>query len=101
MSRSRRRTVALVTGWQVVASTCFYALFAATAVIRDAFGLSRFLVGVMVTAATLGYTVALFPVGAAVDGAGEKPVLVGGLLALALGVAAVGLTGSYYPLLAA
>ena len=99
MSRSRRRTVALVTGWQVVASTCFYALFAATAVLRDAFGLSRLLVGVVVTSATLGYTVALFPVGAAVDGAGEKPVLVGGLLALSAGATGVALSHGLVPLL--
>ncbi|MDT3436995.1 MFS transporter [Haloarcula sp. 1CSR25-25] len=98
---SSARQLGLLTGWQTVASTCFYALFAGTALLSDAIGLSRFQVGLVVTAGTLGYTVALFPVGAAVDGAGEKPVLVGGLLALALGVAAVGLAGSYYPLLAA
>ncbi|MFC7076617.1 MFS transporter [Haloarcula halophila] len=83
--------VALVTGWQVVASTCFYALFAGTALFREYLGLSGFLVGVVVTAATLGYTVALFPVGAAVDGAGERPVLIGGLVALAGSVVGVGL----------
>lgn len=95
------RQLGLVTGWQVVASTCFYALFAGTALLRDAVGISRFQVGIVVTAATLGYTVALFPVGAAVDGAGEKPVLVGGLLALAAGVGAVALSGSFLTLLAA
>lgn len=58
-------------------------------------------IGLVVTAGTLGYTAALFLVGAAVDGAGEKPVLVGGLLALAAGVCGVGLAGSYLPLLAA
>lgn len=95
------RQLGLVTGWQVVASTCFYALFAGTALLRDAIGISRFQVGIVVTAATLGYTVALFPVGAAVDGAGEKPVLVGGLLALAAGVGAVALSDSFLTLLAA
>jgi len=98
---SSARQLGLLTGWQTIASTCFYALFAGTALLSDAIGLSRFQVGLVVTAGTLGYTVALFPVGAVVDGAGEKPVLVGGLLALALGVVAVGLAGSYYPLLAA
>lgn len=63
------RTIATVTGWQVIASICYYALFASRALLRDAFGLSRFLVSVLVTLATLGYTLALFPVGAAVDGA--------------------------------
>lgn len=87
-----QRAVALVTGWQVTASLCYYALFASTAVLREAFGLSRFLVGVLVTVATLGYTVALFPVGAAVDGAGEKPVMVAGLAALGAGAAAVALS---------
>lgn len=88
---STGRTIAMVTGWQVTASVCYYALFASTAVLRDAFGLSRFLVGVLVTLATLGYTLALFPVGAAVDGAGEKPVMVAGLLTLAAGAVAVAL----------
>nr|WP_302180957.1 MFS transporter [Haloarcula salina] len=76
-------------------------MFAGTALLRDAIGISRFQVGIVVTAATLGYTVALFPVGAAVDGAGEKPVLVGGLLALAAGVGAVALSDSFLTLLAA
>lgn len=85
------KLIALVTGWQVTASVCYYALFASTTVLRDAFGLSRFLVGVLVTLAMLGYTVSLFPVGAAVDGAGEKPVMVAGLLALSAGVVGVAL----------
>ncbi|WP_284010663.1 MFS transporter [Haloarcula pelagica] len=95
MSESPRTAVhvALVTGWQVVASTCFYALFAGTTLFREYLGLSPFLVGVVVTAATLGYTLALFPVGAAVDGAGERPVLIGGLIALAASVVGVGLAG--------
>ncbi|MBX0324170.1 MFS transporter [Halomicroarcula sp. F13] len=95
------RPLGLVTGWQVVASTCFYALFAGTALLRTELHLSRFLVGVVVTAGTLGYTVALFPVGAAVDGVGEKAVMVGGLVALAVGVAGVGLAAGFPSLLVA
>jgi MFS family permease len=67
-----RSVVPLVTGWQLAASTCYYALFAATPFVREAFGLSRLLVGVVVTTLTLGYTLGLFPIGAAVDGFGEK-----------------------------
>jgi sugar phosphate permease len=89
--RSALRPLSLVTGWQVVASTCFYALFAGTALLHQSLGISRFHLGLVVTAATLGYTVALFPVGAAVDGAGERPVMVAGLLGLAGSVVAVGL----------
>ena len=99
--RGALRPLSFVTGWQVVASTCFYALFAGTPLLQDAFGLSRFLVGVVVTAGTLGYTIALFPVGAAVDGAGERPVMIVGLLALAAAVAALGLVGSFAGLLVA
>ncbi|WP_276273126.1 MFS transporter [Haloarcula litorea] len=95
------RPLGLVTAWQVVASTCFYALFAGTALLQARLDLSRFLVGVVVTAATLGYTVALFPVGAAVDGVGEKPVMVAGLLALGAGVAGVGLADGLPTLLVA
>jgi len=89
-----RRFIALVTGWQVVASSCYYALFAAGPFVRETFGLSRFLVGLVVTTLTLGYTVMLFPSGAAVDAYGERPVLVGGLAALAAGVVAVALAPS-------
>lgn len=93
-----RRTIAVVTGWQLAASLCYYAPFAATPFFRDGFGLSRALVGVVVTALTLGYTVALFPAGALVDGFGEQHVLV--LALLALGAGAVGVTvAPTYPLL--
>jgi len=73
--------VGLVAGWQTVASLCFYAIFAATAFLRAEFGLSRTLVGVIITVTMLGYTLLLFVVGAAVDGYGERRVMVGGLLA--------------------
>lgn len=91
---STRRFIGLVTGWQAVASSCYYAVFAATPYIRDTFGLSRFLVGVVVTTMTLGYTVFLFPSGAVVDTYGERAVLVGGLAALGAGAIAVAVAPS-------
>ena len=84
---ARRRFVALVTGWQVVASSCYYSLFAATTFLQDAFGISRLYVGIAITTLTLGYTLALFPAGAATDAYGERPVLVWGIAGL--GVAAI------------
>lgn len=72
------RSVATVAGWQTAASLCYYTIFAATGVIRDAFSLSETLVGVFLTAALLGYTLGLFPSGAAVDGFGEKRVMLAG-----------------------
>ncbi|AXG06940.1 MFS transporter [Haloplanus rubicundus] len=91
--------VGLVTGWQAVASLSFYAIFAATAFLRADFGLSRTLVGVTITVTMLGYTLLLFVMGAAVDGYGERPVMVGGLLALGLGAAGVAVAPSYAVLL--
>ena len=91
--------VGLVTGWQVVASLSFYAIFAATAFLRSDFGLSRTLVGFTITVTILGYTLFLFVMGAAVDGYGERPVMVGGLLALGLGAAGVAVAPSYAVLL--
>jgi MFS family permease len=79
-----------VAGWQVAASTCFYAAFAATAAFRETFGLSRAVVGLAVTATVLGYTLALVPAGALVDAHGDRPVMVGGLAGLGLGAVAVG-----------
>ncbi|AZH25425.1 MFS transporter [Haloplanus aerogenes] len=90
--------VGLVAGWQTVASLCFYAIFAATAFLRSDFGLSRTLVGVTITVTMLGYTLLLFVMGAAVDGYGERRVMVGGLLGLAVGAAGVAIAPSY-PLL--
>lgn len=81
-----------MTGWQATASLCFYSVFAATAFIRETFGVSRTLVGVAVTAAMLGYTLLLFPAGALVDAFGERPTMVVGLGAL--GAAAVGVSQS-------
>jgi len=101
VSVSVRRFVAVVTGWQVVASSCYYAVFAAAPFVRETFGLSRFLVGVVVTTMTLGYTLCLFPSGAAVDAYGERPMLIGGLAALGAGVVAVAVAPSLAVLLVA
>ncbi|WP_340101994.1 MFS transporter [Salinibaculum salinum] len=94
MSGDVRRFVAVVTAWQIVASSCYYAVFAAAPFVRETFGLSRFLVGVVVTTMTLGYTLFLFPSGAAVDAYGERPMLVGGLAALGAGAVAVAIAPS-------
>ncbi|WP_264556640.1 MFS transporter [Halocatena marina] len=89
------RSVATVTGWQVAASLCYYSIFAATGVVRDAFSLSISSVGLFTTAGLFGYTIALLPSGAAVDGYGEKRVMVIGLLALAAATTGVSVAPSY------
>lgn len=83
------RGVGLVSGWQVTASLCFYAIFAATAFVRETFGVSRAVTGLAVTAVLLGYTLLLFGTGAAVDAFGERPVMLGGLLGLGVGMVGV------------
>ncbi len=98
---STRRLVGLVTGWQTVASSCYYAPFAATPFLSEAFGLSRFLVGVLVTTLTLGYTLALVPSGALVDTYGERPAFVSGLAGLGGGALAVTVAPSTVLLFAA
>ena len=94
-------SVATVAGWQVAASLCYYSIFAATGVVRDAFSLSATEGGLFTTAALLGYTVALVPSGAAVDGYGEKRVMVFGLVGLAVATVGVSLAPSYGLLLVA
>ncbi|MFC4553049.1 MULTISPECIES: MFS transporter [Halorussus] len=88
-------------GWQTAASLCYYSIFAATAFVREDFDVSRTLVGVFLTAAMVGYTLNLFPSGAVVDGFGERPAMVVGLLALAGGAVAVSLAPTYLTLLGA
>jgi ACS family hexuronate transporter-like MFS transporter len=95
------RGVGLVTAWQLAASLAFYAIFAATAFVRETFGVSRALTGVTITAVMLGYTVLLFGTGAAVDGYGERPVMVLGLLGMAVGAAGVAYAPSFLLLLSA
>ena len=97
----RWRSVFAIAGWQTAASLCYYSIFAATAFVRAEFDLSRTLVGVFLTAAMVGYTLNLFPSGAAVDGFGEARVMVAGLLGLGGGVVAVSLAPTYALLLAA
>ncbi|WP_135365793.1 MFS transporter [Halosimplex halophilum] len=101
MDRGYWRLVSLVTLWQVAASVCYYTVFAATPFFRDAFGLSRFAVGLVVTGLTLGYAVFLLPLGAATDRYGEGRALPLGLLGLAVGVVLVAAAPSYPLLLGA
>lgn len=68
---------------------------------RDAFGLSRFTVGFVVTALTIGYAVWLLPLGALVDRFGERRLLVVGLIGLSAGAATVAGAPTYALLLAA
>jgi MFS family permease len=95
------RGVGVVSGWQVTASLCFYAIFAATAFVRESFGVSRALVGVSLTATLAGYTAFLFVTGATVDGYGERPVMLVGLLALGAAMLGVALAPSFPLLLGA
>ncbi|WP_136717534.1 MFS transporter [Halorientalis salina] len=95
------RSVAAVAGWQTTASLCYYTIFAATGFLRDAFSLSESLVGVFLTAALLGYTLLLFPSGAAVDGLGEKRLMTVGLVALAVATVGVSLAPTFGALLVA
>lgn len=95
------RTVGVVAGWQTAASLCYYTIFAATGFLRAEFGLTESLVGVFLTAALLGYTVSLFPSGAAVDGYGERRVMAVGLVALAAATVGVSLAPTYGLLLVA
>ena len=79
----------------MAASLCYYSIFAATGIVRDVFSLSELSVGFFLTAALLGYTVALVPSGAAVDGYGEKRIMVLGLAALAIATVGVSIAPSY------
>jgi MFS family permease len=101
MDRDLWQTVGLVTAWQIAASVCYYAVFAAGPFFRDAFGLSRFEVGLTVTALTLGYAVCLIPVGALTDRYGERVTLTGGLVGLAVGMVLVASASGYASLLVA
>ncbi|GGL64873.1 MFS transporter [Halocalculus aciditolerans] len=93
------RVVTLILGWQVAASVCYYAVFAATPFFRDEFGLGGAAVGLVVTALTLGYAVFLLPLGALTDRFGEHRTLTAGLLGLTVGTALVARADSYLVLL--
>ncbi|WP_324663451.1 MFS transporter [Haloarcula sediminis] len=96
---NHRRTISLVFLWQLAASICYYAVFAATPFLRDEFGLSGTAVGLVVTGLTLGYAVFLLPLGAVTDRYGEHKTLTAGLLGLAGGALLVPLAGTYVALL--
>lgn len=92
------RVVGVISLWQVAASICYYSVFAATTFFRGEFGLSRFSVGLVVTALTLGYAVFLLPLGAFTDRYGERRTLTAGLCCLSIGALLV--TGAWsYPTL--
>ncbi|MFC6825175.1 MFS transporter [Halopelagius fulvigenes] len=93
------RVVSLIFVWQLAASICYYAVFAATPFFRDQFGLSGAAVGLVVTSLTLGYAVFLLPLGALTDRFGEHRTLTVGLLGLSLGSIFVAQAWSYPALL--
>jgi ACS family hexuronate transporter-like MFS transporter len=99
--RNWKVTTALILGWQIAASICFYAIYAAMPFIRDEFGLSATLIGVVVTVLMLGYTVFLVPSGAIIDTYGEARVLVVGLFGLAVSAVSVTVAPTYLALLVA
>ncbi|NHN46419.1 MFS transporter [Halostella sp. JP-L12] len=96
-----RRIVLLVFLWQLAASICYYAVFAATPFFRDQFGLSGTAVGLVVTSLTLGYAVFLLPLGAMTDRFGEHRTLTVGLVGLSAGAVLVAQAWSYPSLLVA
>ena len=95
------RLVALVTGWHVAASVCYYAVYAGTTLFRDAFSLSGVAVGFVITALTLGYATFLLPLGVATDRFGERRTLTVGLLGLSVGAVLVAVAPNYPTLLVA
>lgn len=78
------RLVAQVTGWHIAASMCYYAVYAGTPLFRDAFGLSGFTVGLVISALTLGYATFQLPIGMATDRLGEHRTLTAGLFGLSV-----------------
>lgn len=93
-SESMWRALGSILGWQITASVCYYAVFASTPFLREGFGISRFGVGLVVTALTLGQMASLFPAGAAVDGFGEGRTLFVGLAGLSVATLGIGLAWS-------
>ncbi|WP_101296004.1 MFS transporter [Halegenticoccus soli] len=95
------RILSLVFFWQLAASICYYAVFAATPFLRDEFGLTGTAVGFVVTSLTLGYAAFLLPLGALTDRYGEHRMLTVGLVGLAFGSFIVPHAGSFSALLGA
>lgn len=87
--------------WQVAASICYYAVFAATPFFRDDLGLTGTTVGLVVTSLTLGYAAFLLPFGALTDRYGEYRTLIVGLVGLAFGSLLVSGARSFLTLLGA
>jgi MFS family permease len=101
MNRRFWRIVLLVTVWHIAASACYYAIYAGTPLFRNAFDLSGFEIGLVITALSLGYATSLLPFGIATDRFGERRTLTVGLFGLAVGVLGVTLAPTYWLLLAA
>ncbi|MDR9411161.1 MAG: MFS transporter [Haloquadratum sp.] len=95
------RGVALITGWQTVASLGYYTAFAATGIIRAVFGLSELYVGLFITTTVVGYTLALAPSGALVDAYGDRRIMLAAIGVLMLGLVGVTIAPSYPALLLA
>jgi MFS transporter, ACS family, hexuronate transporter len=95
----QHRTISLVFLWQLAASICYYAVFAATPFLRDEFGLTGTTVGFVVTSLTFGYAVFLLPLGAITDRYGERRTLTTGLVGLAGGTLLIPMAGTYVTLL--
>jgi MFS family permease len=95
------RIVVLVTVWHIAASACYYAIYAGTPLFRNAFSLSGFEIGLIITALSLGYAASLLPFGVATDRFGERRTLTLGLVGLAVGVLGVALAPTYWLLLLA
>jgi len=94
------RLVSLLFAWQVAASVCYYAVFAATPFFRGEFELSGAAVGLVVTALTLGYATFLLPLGALTDRFGEHRTLTVGLVGVSAGAVLVARAWSFPTLLA-
>ncbi|MFC5280068.1 MFS transporter [Halorubrum rubrum] len=90
-----RRIVTAVTVWHVAASVCYYAVYAGTPIVRNAFDLTGLEVGVAIAALTLGYAVSLLPFGVATDRFGERYTLTGGLVGLSAGALGVAVAPTY------
>lgn len=89
------RLVSLITVWHIAASICYYAVFAGTTFLRDAFSLSSVSVGFVITSLMLGYAIFLLPIGVATDRYGEHRTLTVGLCGLAFSVALIAVVPTY------
>ncbi|MFB6134203.1 MAG: MFS transporter [Halanaeroarchaeum sp.] len=93
--------VVAVAVWQITASSTYYGVFAATAAVSTAFGVSRTQIGILLATLTLGYTLMLFPAGAVVDAYGDRPSMVAGLSLLGVGSVIISFAPTYAVLLLA